>query len=217
MKTEGKRRKLKTETIGMILLLMVPLTFIIVISRINDKLQTNGDMTTIEENETEELDIIPMPQIPQIEAKEFLPGADNPDYPSNITFFGVNSYNAIQIPNDGTYLIRNKVLSKYYNGEKVKIEGESLEWLGFDPQEINMYEYIGEDYVRLLFKEPRLIYDNVNDHLYMVTFEVDDTATYLYVFPDRNVSKIEFLGAISSYEIDEEGMVYTTVDGSTKY
>ena len=176
----------------------------------DEQSSTDEPSETVEEVFTSEADI---PIIK--DSEEFLIGETNSDYPSNMTFYGVNSYNAISIQNEGTFLIQNRTLKKFSNGERIKLSGGTLEWQGFNPRAVNMFQFMGEEYIRLVQHEPVLVYDEISDTLFLVTYEVDDSATYLYVFPNYNVSKIELLGVISSYELDENGLSYTDTDGNT--
>ena len=130
------------------------------------------------------------------------------DFPEDFYFEGLNVYGSIYIPAQGTYFIANGTLTKYLRGEEIKLEGTKLEWKGFDRGAVDMVNCSLEEYANYVFNMAELAYDREADILYLVTHELKNDTSYLYVFPDYNVSSIEFLGKISHSGIMRNGLSF---------
>jgi len=116
------------------------------------------------------------------------------------------------IPGQGMYAIKDKTLIKYVRGELISL-GDSIDWIGFDPQYPEEYDctivdgyklYLpdskgSDDYTYVLWYEPYLYYDNESDELLLVTTDIVSNLQHMYLFPDYNISETIYLGPILDF------------------
>lgn len=137
---------------------------------------------------------------------------ENLDLPNNMDFSNVNSQNYQYVPGEGTYIIENCKLVKYLRGHKIDLQGSEL-----IPEKIKDKK----NYDRIYLKIPKLVYDYVNNRLFLL-YDENETAYYpreLYVFKDYNISELELVNNnISEFWIDEEvgltfeNSIYTSIE-----
>lgn len=113
------------------------------------------------------------------------------------------------IPNQGVYAIKDSTLVKYVRGKMISL-GNPLTWKGLNVQ--NPSEYgctIVDDTIcfpdstrEYLYEyKPYLYYVEDANKLLMVTIDPISKLMYLYVFPDYNVSEIQYLETICDFAI----------------
>lgn len=92
------------------------------------------------------------------------------------------------VPGQGVYAIKDKALIKYVRGEKVSLGVLNAKG------SLNCTEL--ED-TRL----PYLYFDEESKKLILITGNLDSKTYYLYVVPDYNTSKVEYVAEISDWNI----------------
>ncbi len=134
------------------------------------------------------------------------------------------------IPNQGVYVIEDRILVKYVRGKKIMLKGGSLKWKGFDPQKLdNGYRVDGttlylpnsdnSEGLYILDCIPYLYYHKEANQLILVTTNPLKKCQYLYIFPDYNVSKTKYLKKISEFYIlggteQEDKFYYVDMKGT---
>ena len=118
---------------------------------------------------------------------------------------------------EGMYAIKDNTLIKYVRGESISL-GDPIDWIGLDPQNPEEYDcsiegsgYYIEDYIihfpdsksrdsmYLIDYQPYLYYVEKADTLLLVTTDPISGLKHLYLFPDYNISEIEYLGPILDF------------------
>lgn len=130
------------------------------------------------------------------------------------------------IPGHGVYVIKDKTLIKYVRGEMITLEGGPIDWEGLDPKNpyetgyriqnvtrlYSICETDEENWYYLPFADPYLYYVPEADQLLFVTSDPAKGISYLYLFPDYDVSEVKLLTTLSDYAV-----VSTTGIPSTFY
>lgn len=97
------------------------------------------------------------------------------------------------VPGQGVYAIKDKALIKYVRGKKVSLKGGvldakgSLNYLNNDDWEYN--------------RTPYLYFDEESKELILITENPDSKTYYLYVVPDYDTSKVEYVTEVSDWSI----------------
>ena len=125
------------------------------------------------------------------------------DLPPNFDTSRVDSCNLEYIPGHGTYFVDEDTYYKYVKGEEFKLG--TLNWMegtGIDVDYHHPYIYYDEVKSKMFLWTPMIFsYDVVYDY------------TYLYVLPDYDVAKMEYIGKVNDFEFDEKGIIITDMDG----
>lgn len=142
----------------------------------------------------------------EILADGFLLGSQKcVDLPDPFTKGTIDSCNLCFVPGQGSYVVIDETYIKYLRGEEIQLPGEPLKWKsgdGIDTQ----------------FGHPIIGYDSKSNTMFLWTPMIIDyfgdvlcKPTYLYVFPDLNTSKIEFVGRAEDLTFDD-GFKYIDED-----
>lgn len=113
------------------------------------------------------------------------------------------------IPNQGVYAIKDSTLVKYVRGKMISL-GSPLTWKGLNVQNPSEYGctivddmiYFPDSTRNYIYDyKPYLYYVEDADQLLMVTTDPISKLMYLYVFPDYNVSEIQYLKTIDDFTV----------------
>lgn len=98
------------------------------------------------------------------------------DLPEDLDYDELDSFDTYYIFGEGAYAIVDKKLTKFERGNQVNLPGGTLNWV--EGTELMLY------------------YCDEHDLLFLTSFT--DFYYNVYVFPDRNVSKIKYIGKVIS-------------------
>ena len=117
----------------------------------------------------------------------------------------IDDCNIQYVAGKGSYILIDDIYMLYLRGERIPLEGEPLNWKEGEGVDVNYGHAI-------------LHYDRGCDKMFLTTPIVDDSSVnyvYLYIFPDYNVSKIEFVAKINGtflYNNEENTVYYQDTD-----
>ena len=117
----------------------------------------------------------------------------------------IDDCNIQYVPGKGSYILIDESYMLYLRGEKIQLEGEPLNWKEGEGVDVNYGHAI-------------LHYAEGCDKMFLTTPIAEDSSVnymYLYIFPDYNVSKIEFVAKINGtflYNNEENTVYYQDTD-----
>lgn len=121
----------------------------------------------------------------------------------------LDNCNTIFIPGKGTYILIDETYIKYLRGEKIDLPGNPLNWKagkGIDTDHGHAILRYCERYDKLFLITPMLQLDDGSDE--------PVGPCYLYIFPDYDVSEIEFIGRAQQIFCNNEvGFAYVDENG----
>lgn len=131
------------------------------------------------------------------------------DLPLNFDTNRIDSCNYAYIPEHGTYFVEDETYFKCVKGEEIKLG--TLSWME------------AGDGVDVEYGHPFIQYDKVNRKMFLWTPMIFDPYnepsfydyTYLYILPNYDTSKMEFVAKVKRNEIDfdEKGIKFTDANG----
>lgn len=132
------------------------------------------------------------------------------DLPLNFDMYRIDSCNYEYISEHGTYFVEDETFFKCVKGEEIKLG--TLSWM-------DAGEGVDKEY-----GHPIIHYDEVNDKMFLWSPMIFDPFsvpplydyTYLYILPDYDTAKMEFVAKvkINEIEFDEKGIKFTDTDGT---
>lgn len=117
----------------------------------------------------------------------------------------IDDCNIQYIPGQGSYILIDDTYMRYLRGQNIPLEGEPLNWKEQEGVDVNYGHAI-------------LCYAKTCDKMFLLTPSLDDPSvnyTYLYIFPDYNVSEIEFVAKFNGtflYNTKENTVYYQDMD-----
>jgi len=126
------------------------------------------------------------------------------DLPPDFDTRRVDSCNLSYIPGKGTYFVDDETYIYCSNGEEFKLG------------KVNWKEGTGID---VDYHHPFIHYDDVNSTMFLWTpmiysYGIVYDYTYLYIFPDCDTAKIEFVAQVKDLDFDEKGLKYIDMGGT---
>lgn len=148
------------------------------------------------------------------------------DFPEDFTqYYPEHIFTYEYIPGHGTYAIVDGLLVKYLRGQETILSENELEWKGYNPhhpENSGLVKYGNTYYIDAdpdrecdawLYK-PYLWYDSYSDNLFLVTYDIRESKQYLYLFPNKDQSKMELVDAVSHlFATSMDCLYYTDTDG----